>query len=578
MGFLKFLIEHGSWINHRARGTFFLPVDQQELHKQDQMCSHETDYCGDKYYGEYPLSFAASLGNKEMYSYLLSKGSDPDAKDSFGNTALHMMVIHQQPDMYVYSMSSVSSVKPKEQSNGYNRTPQILAALTGAPKMFHVIVELKKECHWTYGKMECNSYDLTGIDSINSEQGDTDSQSALILTLNGTGHGHLEMLESTIIARVLEQKWNTFGKKMFATSLLLVLLYLLCLSVCIYTRRSGDLFAIQSGQDIVRLVFEALTVIEAACYTAYDLVRVLVKSGPVTAVKAWVRDAPMKLLFLCSCSLVSLVVIGRLTGCRALEDVCLSLVAVGSWSYLLFYCRGFRLVGPFVVMIYEMILVDVLRFVLIYVIFLIGFSQVFHFLLKDRAESFETAWGSAMTLFQMTLGSFKYSELKKGKHVILVHILFMVFMILAGVLLFNMLIAMMAGTYQNITHRSYMEWRRQWAKIIMVLESSLSSSQRLKYQNMYSIDMNSILQPSGRRARRIPALMVTKQRDETCIKYQSAAFNWKRAEALTKGLKVLRVLGKCESEILTRQAVASSQRKQTGALKTWTAPNGNTHD
>ena len=31
--------------------------------------------------------------------------------------------------------------------------------------------------------------------------------------------------------------------------------------------------------------------------------------------------------------------------------------------------------GPFVVMIYEMILVDVLRFVLIYVIFLIGFSQ-----------------------------------------------------------------------------------------------------------------------------------------------------------------------------------------------------------
>ena len=101
MGFLKFLIEHGSWINHRARGTFFLPVDQQELHKQDQMCSHETDYCGDKYYGEYPLSFAASLGNKEMYSYLLSKGSDPDAKDSFGNTALHMMVIHQQPVIYL---------------------------------------------------------------------------------------------------------------------------------------------------------------------------------------------------------------------------------------------------------------------------------------------------------------------------------------------------------------------------------------------------------------------------------------------------------------------------------------------
>lgn len=211
----------------------------------------------------------------------------------------------------------------------------------------------------------------------------------------------------------------------------------------------------------------------------------------------------------------------------------------------------------------------------------------------------------------------QYSELKKGKHVILVHILFMVFMILAGVLLFNMLVStstsyfwyhtfittcfirlawwqahtkmwdksvLMALHVAFYIFNHYNSWpigdtrffcsdytsllhgveeagkcmdvfyfndivtcNLQWAKIIMVLESSLSSSQRLKYQNMYSIDMNSILQPSGqlnisniykltkivcagRRARRIPALMVTKQRDETCIKYQSAAFNWKRAE------------------------------------------------
>ena len=96
MEFLKFLVERGSLVSHRAQGTFFLPVDQQESHRNDQFCSHETDYKGDTYYGEYPLSFAASLGNKEMYSYLLSRGANPDAKDSFGNTALHMMVIHKQ--------------------------------------------------------------------------------------------------------------------------------------------------------------------------------------------------------------------------------------------------------------------------------------------------------------------------------------------------------------------------------------------------------------------------------------------------------------------------------------------------
>ena len=37
--------------------------------------------------------------------------------------------------------------------------------------------------------------------------------------------------------------------------------------------------------------------------------------------------------------------------------------------------RGFKKVGPFVVMIYRMILGDLLRFVTIYLVFVLGFSQ-----------------------------------------------------------------------------------------------------------------------------------------------------------------------------------------------------------
>ena len=37
--------------------------------------------------------------------------------------------------------------------------------------------------------------------------------------------------------------------------------------------------------------------------------------------------------------------------------------------------RGFKKVGPFVVMIYRMILGDLLRFVTIYIVFIMGFSQ-----------------------------------------------------------------------------------------------------------------------------------------------------------------------------------------------------------
>lgn len=52
---------------------------------------------GYAYYGEYPLAFAACRGNQDIYDYLIDHGANPNFQDSFGNTVLHMVVIHCQP-------------------------------------------------------------------------------------------------------------------------------------------------------------------------------------------------------------------------------------------------------------------------------------------------------------------------------------------------------------------------------------------------------------------------------------------------------------------------------------------------
>ena len=44
-----------------------------------------------------------------------------------------------------------------------------------------------------------------------------------------------------------------------------------------------------------------------------------------------------------------------------------------------FFVMAFRLTGPFVVMIYEMLFNDVLRFFIIYGVFLAAFSQAFFY-------------------------------------------------------------------------------------------------------------------------------------------------------------------------------------------------------
>ena len=65
----------------------------------------------------------------------------------------------------------------------------------------------------------------------------------------------------------------------------------------------------------------------------------------------------------------------RLTCQPYVEDNLAVLVMILTSWYALFFCRGFKLTGPFVIMIYRMMAADLLRFVIIYIIFVMGFAQ-----------------------------------------------------------------------------------------------------------------------------------------------------------------------------------------------------------
>ena len=51
--------------------------------------------------------------------------------------------------------------------------------------------------------------------------------------------------------------------------------------------------------------------------------------------------------------------------------------------YFLFFCRGFKLVGPMVIMIYRMLAQDLARFFTVFVIFVMGFSQAFFIIFQS---------------------------------------------------------------------------------------------------------------------------------------------------------------------------------------------------
>jgi hypothetical protein len=78
---------------------------------------------------------------------------------------------------------------------------------------------------------------------------------------------------------------------------------------------------------------------------------------------------------------------------------------------MLHFIISFKTVGPFVVMIYRMITGDLLRFVLIYLVFVMGFSQAFFIIFlsfekPDAPNPLGSPAESIMAMFMMSLSSF----------------------------------------------------------------------------------------------------------------------------------------------------------------------------
>ena len=90
----------------------------------------------------------------------------------------------------------------------------------------------------------------------------------------------------------------------------------------------------------------------------------------------------------------------------------MSVIVFITITVTLSHCRAIKLTGPFVTMIFSMITGDMFTFSIIYVIFLFGFSQAFHFMMKTTDE--ESMYAGYMTtwiaLFHMTLGEYEVGK------------------------------------------------------------------------------------------------------------------------------------------------------------------------
>ncbi|VDL82597.1 unnamed protein product [Nippostrongylus brasiliensis] len=480
-------------------GSFFC-ADDQKASRTDSL-EHEwvdlvqhTRYTGQMYWGELPLSFAACTNNQDCFRLLRAFKADPNMTDTNGNTVLHLTVIHDLPDMFTLAYNSGASLSVR---NNLKFTPLALAARLANKRMFSLILECEMDIVWRYGNIVCKAYPLVEIDSIREEDGGLNPCSVLANVVYGDKSCHLDFFDG-LLEELLERKWEAFAKRRLFRSLFGYLWFLLVFYIAFMTR---------DVRESLRFCCEVLTLLAVLIRTTQDVVDM-----QQIGMKRWWIAILMLLLIVpvrTACFVHPVMLL--------LDNVMTIAVVLMTTMHFLFYCRGMKFVGPFVLMVYKIIVGDMLRFLLIYSVFILGFAQAFYVIFHscemaekkyqkehslseddDYRGKFENIMDSPrealMRMIIMSVGEFGafYKNLNDCKSRVALQgkIFFSIYELLVTLMLLNLLIAMMTRTYEKIAETEK-EWKRQWAQVILMLEQSLTNVERSMAIYSYSRPLRS---------------------------------------------------------------------------------------
>ncbi|XP_040279289.1 transient receptor potential cation channel subfamily V member 1-like [Bufo bufo] len=467
------------------------------------------------YFGELPLSLAACTNQPNIVNYLLNnphRRADLAAKDSHGNTVLHALVLvadnteenteiitNMYDDILKKSVQIDPQKKLEEQYNIEGLTPMKLAAKLGKIELLKHIMRReieepeyrhlsRKFTEWTYGPVHTSLYDISSVD--------THEQDSVLETIvfKSNAYNRHKMIVLEPLNHLLQEKWDCFAGKIFYLKFLLYIVYMIIFTATAYHRplEGQPPFPLQgTAKDNARIAGEVFIML-GGVYIFICQIIYFWKRRP--SLHILMMDGYFEILFFLQATLLLCSGIIYLAGSELYVPLMVFSLVIG-WVDILFYTRGFQQTGIYSVMIQKTILRDMLRFLLVYIVFLFGFAAALVTLIneapqevansteageKEAASSYSGLYITSLELFKFTIGmgDLEFNENLKFKHFFM--FLLILYVVLTYVLLLNMLIALMSETVNKISSESKNIWKLQRAATILDIERFLPRFVRKK--------------------------------------------------------------------------------------------------
>nr|XP_036850398.1 transient receptor potential cation channel subfamily V member 5 isoform X1 [Manis javanica] len=476
---VKALLAHGASVSARATGAAFRHSARNLI-----------------YFGEHPLSFAACVGSEEIVRLLIEHGADIRAQDSLGNTVLHILVL--QPNktfacqMYnlLLSHDGHGACLPALDlvPNHQGLTPFKLAGVEGNTVMFQHLMQKRKHIQWTCGPLTSTLYDLTEIDSWGEKV------SFLELVVSSRKREARQILKQTPVKQLVNQKWKKHGRPYFCVLGALYALYMICFTTCCAYRplklRSGNRTnprdstileqkllqeAYVTPQDKIRLVGELVTIVGAVIVLLLEIPDIF-RVGASRYFGQTVLGGPFHVIIITHACLVLVTMVMRLSSAPG-EVVPMSFALVLGWCSVMYFARGFQMLGPFTIMIQKMIFGDLMRFCWLMVVVILGFASAFYIIFQtEDPTNLGNFYDYPMALFSTFELFLSIIDGPANYNVNLPFtfgIVYFVFAIIATLLMLNLFIAMMGDTHWRVAHEQDELWRAQVVATTVMLERKL---------------------------------------------------------------------------------------------------------
>ncbi|CAF3300144.1 unnamed protein product [Rotaria sp. Silwood2] len=390
---------------------------------------------------------------------------------------------------------SIEIVKLWNRLNKDGLTPLTLAADLGQAKMLSWLLYERKKIQWSYGNVSCVLHPLDQFDLDFQKEGKQRPLSVLEVMIKNND----PKLVHPIIISLIDKKWKQFAYRILIRRFFLTFVYLLSFLITTIleqapsetTADENDKTVTTDGKslDFSRQIISAVgrfIVIEGALWkSAYEI-------NEMCTLGLWNYWNSAGSIFLenflaCSfCFCIFTVKTLRLFDMQH-ETVILAFTSLLGWSYMFFFTMPFRFTGPFVIMIYKMLFNDVLRFCIIYIIFLTGFSQCFFILFNGNG--LQGYISSIKQCFLGLLGNFDLDYYIEGPYPLVGALLLILYVVVISILLLNLLIAMMGDTYADVKKSAKKLWHLERARIALNIESRMSTSKRQLNINKYRVDV-----------------------------------------------------------------------------------------